>query len=182
MKKKIVTLLMVSCLTLSVTACGSSSTSQTPQAEPQSKEIESSIPVTAEIEETILEEQTTKAEEEGENNDSNTGEPAIELIAGEQGQYGKLITMSEGTDMEESFYVYYLPAGTYEVTNKGEYMTQVSVYEGFTKNEETGYDEYTEIGSTVLIDVEKTNTIEVPEGWLIEIHEPTHISLTLVSE
>ena len=63
MKKKIVTLLMVSCLTLSVTACGSSSTSQTPQAEPQSKEIESSIPVTAEIEETILEEQTTKAEE-----------------------------------------------------------------------------------------------------------------------
>jgi hypothetical protein len=61
-------------------------------------------------------------------------------------------------------------------------MTQVNVFEGFAKNEETGYDEYTATGSIILIQVDETGTIEVPEGWFIEIHEPAHISLTLVAE
>lgn len=111
--------------------------------------------------------------------EDSTDNSIIELIAGEQGQYGKLITMSEGTDMEESFYVYYIPGGTYEVTNDGEYMTQISVYESFSKNKETGYDEYTNTGDILALDVGKTDTIEIPDGWFIEIQEPTHISLIL---
>lgn len=106
-------------------------------------------------------------------NTDNTS--VIELIAGEQGEYGKLITMNE-----ESFYAYYVPAGTYTVENKGNYMTQVTVYEGFAKNEETGYDEYTNSGDVKVIDVGKTQSITVPEGWFIEIHEPSHIALTIV--
>lgn len=160
MKNKLIAILFVACMTLSVTACGSSTEADTPNS------------------------QQTENESQANDNyaDLNTENDSIELIAGEQGEYGTLITMSEGTDMEESFYVYYVPAGTYTVTNEGEYMTQVNVYEGFARNNETGYDEYTATGDIKLIDSGETATIEVPEGWFIEIQEPTHISLTLTTE
>ena len=101
----------------------------------------------------------------------------IELEAGTPGDYGKEITMNEGTDMEESLIVYYVPAGDYTVTNVGEFMTQVSVYGGFERDESTGYDDYTEVGDTPSIDVDQSADISVPDGWFIEIHEPTHITL-----
>lgn len=101
----------------------------------------------------------------------------IELIAGEMGKYGKEITMSAGTDLEEKLIVYYVPAGKYTVKNLGDKFTQVSVYEGFAKNSETGYDEYTKTGSIVRINVGDEAEIEVPDGWFIEIHKPAHISL-----
>ncbi len=101
----------------------------------------------------------------------------IELEAGTLGDYGKEITMNEGTDMEESLIVYYVPAGDYTVTNVGEFMTQVSVYGGFERDESTGYDDYTEVGDTPSIDVDQSADINVPDGWFIEIHEPTHITL-----
>lgn len=155
MKKKIVSWLLIATMTLSLVACGGSE-------EPAE-------------EATQTEETTEQTEEPADSEEDNT----IELIAGEQGEYGKEITMSEGTDMEESFYVYYIPAGTYTVTNEGDFMTQVNVYEGFAKNEESGYDEYTSTGDILMLDSEQSDTLEVPEGWFIEIQEPTHISLTL---
>lgn len=157
MKKKFIAILMIAALAMSLMACGGSS-------EQDEKENQQS-----EISQNDVSSDTIDSDEE----------VVIELIAGEQGEYGSMITMSEGTDMEESFYVYYVPAGTYEVTNKGEYMTQISVYEGFSENTETGYDEYTSTGDIVLLDTEKTDTIKIPEGWFIEIQEPAHISLTL---
>jgi hypothetical protein len=57
-------------------------------------------------------------------------------------------------------------------------MTQVNVYEGITSNSETGYDEYTSAGDVKMIDKGATVEIEVPDGWFIEIQEPTHIKLT----
>lgn len=101
----------------------------------------------------------------------------IEIIDGEKGEYGKEITMSAGTDMEERLIVYYVPAGKYNVKNLGDYRTQVSVYEGFKKNSETGYDEYTNTGNIVTLDVNGEDEIEVPDGWFIEIHG-AHILLT----
>lgn len=161
--KKFLAVLLAATLSLSLIACGNEDTDDNTNSN---------------IEETSQEESDVQTNDDSTNLDSEEN-VAIELIAGEQGQYGSLITMSKGTDMEESFYVYYVPAGTYEVTNKGDYMTQVSVYEGFAKNEETGYDEYTNMGEIVMLDVGKTDTIEVPDGWFIEIQEPTHISMTL---
>jgi len=101
---------------------------------------------------------------------------SIELIAGEAGEYGKEITMSEE---EGAIIVYYVPAGKYTVNNLGEYMTQVSVYNAI-KNEQTGYYEYSEAEEPIIVrlDVNGEDEIEVPDGWFIEIHEPTHISLT----
>lgn len=126
---------------------------------------------------TATEEHDTQQVKEQETANDNI---TIELIAGEQGEYGQLITMSEGTDMEESFYVYYVPGGSYEVTNEGNYMAQVSVYEGFSQNEETGYDEYTNSGDILTLDTGKTDIIEILDGWFIEIQEPTHISLVKI--
>lgn len=103
---------------------------------------------------------------------------SIEIVAGEMGEYGKEVTMSKGTDQEEKLIVYYVPAGKYTVKNLGNKPTQVSVYEGFAKNAETGYDEYTNTGSAVLVDKGKEAEIEVPDGWFIEVQKPTHISLT----
>ena len=128
-------------------------------------------------------ESTADEPSESDTNNNNTSTEAIttiELIAGEQGEYGQFITMSEGTDLEENFYDYYVPAGTYMVTNKGDYMNQINVYEGFAKNKDTGYDEYTNSGDFKLLNSGETATIEVPDGWFIEIHEPAHFSLTLV--
>lgn len=102
---------------------------------------------------------------------------AIELVAGQQGQYGREVTMSEGTDMEEKFFAYYVPAGTYDVKNLDSRPTQVSVYEGFKKGD-NGYDEYTATGDIVVIKAGETGTVNVPDGWFIEIHEPAHIALT----
>lgn len=110
--------------------------------------------------------------------DPTANQTVIELIAGETGDFGKEITMSAGTDCEEHLVVYYVPAGKYKVKNIGEYRTQVNVYGGFAKNNETGYDDYTEIGDIITLNVNEEGEIEVPDGWFIEIHEPTHISLT----
>lgn len=102
----------------------------------------------------------------------------IELVAGEKGDYGKEIVMSEGTDLEEHLIVYYVPGGKYTVKNLGDYRTQINVYEGIAKNAETGYDEYTNTGNIVMLDAGAEDDLEVPDGWFIELHEPDHISLT----
>lgn len=165
MKNKLIAILFATCMMFSVTACGGNDDAQT---NANTQQTETQQETESEITE-ILTEETEESET-----------VTFELTAGEQGEYGKMITMSAGTDMEESFYAYYVPAGTYEVTNIGKFMTQVNVYEGFSKNEETGYDEYTNTGDIKLIDVEKTATITVPDGWFIEIQEPAHVSLTLI--
>lgn len=120
-------------------------------------------------------EQTEEAAEE--TNEAEASKDAIILEAGVLGEYGKEIVMNEGTDSPENLIVYYLPDGDYTVKNVGEYPTQVNVYEGFKRDESTGYDDYTDGSSTPMIDVEGTADITIPDGWFIEIHEPTVIEL-----
>lgn len=100
----------------------------------------------------------------------------IELIAGEQGDFGKEITMNADTEFEERFYAYYVPAGTYSAKNVGDYPAQITVYAGFAKGD-SGWDEYTEIGDAVVVNVGESVTIKVPDEWFIEIHEPAHFML-----
>lgn len=163
MKKKILVALLAAMMSLSLIACGDTT--------------EETVTTNTASEETVSDESKY-----AETDDSDSKEDVvIELVAGEQGEYGKQITMSAGTDMEESFYVYYIPSGAYTVMNKGEYMTQVSVYEGIAKNDETGYDEYTNTGDVVLLDAGEEASVNITEGWFIEIQEPAHVSLTPVN-
>ena len=123
------------------------------------------------------EEGATEPTQEEATEETTENADVITLTAGEVGEYGKEIVMNEGTDMEENLIVYYLPAGDYTIKNVGEHPTQVNVYEGFKRDDSTGYDDYTDGNSTPMFDVDETVDINVPDGWFIEIHEPTKIEL-----
>ncbi|HFI0303119.1 TPA: hypothetical protein ACGOY5_001976 [Streptococcus suis] len=117
---------------------------------------------------------------ESSNTTESTAESAnvesIILTAGDTGQYGKKIIMNEGTDMPEELVVFYLPSGDYQVKNIGDFPSQLNVYEGFKRDEATGYDDYTN-GQSILLEVDETGTINIPEGWFVEIHEPSQFEL-----
>ena len=137
----------------------------------------------------------SKQPEQGKTNDivtqtNNTSIPqqtiesnvqTIDLTAGIAGEYGREMIMQYNTEFEERQFVYYLPGGKYMVKNIGSYPTQVTVYEAIFHNYETGWDEYTQAGDIVLLKVGESNEINIPNGWFIEIHEPTHIELTPIA-
>lgn len=109
-------------------------------------------------------------------------EPAltIELIAGEAGEYGELFTMNKGTEFEETFYIYHIPAGTYTVTNTGKYMDQFNVYSDEMVVNDSGWEEYAEVFYVKVLDVGASDTFTIADGQFIEIHEPAKFTLELV--
>ena len=105
----------------------------------------------------------------------------FELVAGEQGDYGKMISYNKGTEFEENFYAYYIPYGTYEITNIGEYMTQVNVYSDKITVNDAGWEEIADAYGVELIDVNATKEMTIPQNYHIEIGEPCHIALKQIS-
>ena len=105
---------------------------------------------------------------------------SIELIAGEPGEYGELFTINKDTEFEETYYVYRIPAGTYTVTNTGEYMNQFNVYSGEVHVNEDGWEEFTEAAYVKAMDVGQSDTFTIADGQCIEIHEPAKFTLELV--
>lgn len=112
-------------------------------------------------------EQTTEATEEAK---------IIELVAGEPGEYGELFTFNEGTEFEETYYIYHIPAGTYTVTNAGEYMNQFSVYSDEVHVVD-GWEEFAETYYVKVLDVGESDTFTIEDGQCIEIHEPGRFQL-----
>ena len=101
----------------------------------------------------------------------------ITLVAGEQGEYGKPMTMNKGTEFEENFFAYYVPYGTYKVTNIGEYVTQVNVYSDETVINEDGWEEIADSVCNDVLKVGESLTVTIPENYHVDISEPTHITL-----
>ena len=99
------------------------------------------------------------------------------LTAGEAGEYGQLITYNKGTEFEETFYAYYVPAGTYTVTNAGDYMSQITVCSNEKIITDAGWEEAEGTGDVKLIGVGESDTITVEEGYHIEIIEPAVFEL-----
>ena len=106
----------------------------------------------------------------------------ITLIAGEQGEYGKMITYNKDTEFEENFYAYYVPYGTYKITNIGEYRTQVNVYSDETVINEDGWEEIADSVCNDVLEAGENLTAIVPENYHIEIGEPTQITLEKISD
>ncbi|TCL44462.1 hypothetical protein [Harryflintia acetispora] len=106
--------------------------------------------------------------------EQSSSEPILtfELVAGEAGEYGKLVTYNKGTEFEKTFYAYYVPASVYTVTNVGEYMGQICIYSGETYITEEGWEEPAESFGVELLDVDETTTITVKDGQYIEIQAP----------
>lgn len=112
---------------------------------------------------------------------SPSAAPEIDLVAGQAGDYGELLTLNEGTDTEETYYVYRVPAGTYTVTNAGKYMSQFNVCGDTVYKTDAGWDELSDVIYVKLLDVGQSDTVEIGDGQIIEIHEPDHFKLVKVS-
>lgn len=94
------------------------------------------------------------------------------LVAGEQGDYGELITLNKDTEFEETYYVYRVPVGTYTVTNAGEYPNQFNIYGDTIYKTEEGWDELSDGYYAKVLEVGESDTVTVSDGQIIEIHEP----------
>jgi hypothetical protein len=93
---------------------------------------EASTETTSEIQkEEITEESSTS---EGERNDTETSqstESKLSFVLGEDvGEYGKEVTLNAGTEFEEIEIMFYIPAGSYTVTNNSSAAVQLTVYSG----------------------------------------------------
>lgn len=97
---------------------------------------------------------------------------SFDLIAGEAGEYGTLVTFNEGTECEETLYIYHIPAGTYTVTNVGSYMGQINIYSDETHITDEGWEEPAESFYVKLLRVNESDTFTIADGQYIEIHEP----------
>lgn len=96
----------------------------------------------------------------------------IELIAGEQGEYGTIVTFNKGTEFEENIIAYHIPAGNYTVTNIGKHMDQFNIYSDETRKTEEGWEEPAEGFFVKLIDVGATEDFSIADGQYIKIVEP----------
>ena len=159
--KKTLTLILVLILCLSFGACGN--------LPPAEEDYDYSA---SEMEETV-EEAAQEIILSGQDEEPEISELSFTITAGEAGDYGTLITYNQGTEFEETFYAYYIPYGTYKVTNKGDYMTQINVYSDETSINENGWEEPVSISIVKLVDVECFEIITVEDGQHIEILEPS---------
>ena len=105
--------------------------------------------------------------------------PDIELVAGEMGEYGQERVVNAGTDFEETVFCYYVPSGTYTVTNMGDNPTQVDVLKDELVITEEGWEEWAD-AEAYLIQIDESCEISVPEGYFIELDVPAHIGLSVV--
>lgn len=96
----------------------------------------------------------------------------IELVAGEQGEYGTLVTFNKGTEFEQTVIAYHIPAGEYTVTNIGEYMNQFNIYSDETHITDEGWEEPAEGIFVKLMDVGATEDFTIKDGQYIKIVEP----------
>lgn len=112
--------------------------------------------------------ETTGIEEETSENE-NTEESverkiSFEIINGQAGQYGKSRTVNKGTEIEETYYAYHIPVGTYTVTNKSNGAEcEISIF----SDEHTqmyGIEVPVETFGEVTVSANQSSTITVGEG------------------
>ncbi len=124
-----------------------------------------------------IQQTTTQKAEESSSETTDNKSIEIVLVAGEIGDYGTEVIINEDTEFEECVCQYRVPAGTYTVTNKGEYMNQFNIYSIETHITEDGWEEPAEVFFVKLIDVGESKTVTIEDGQYIEIHEPAVFSL-----
>lgn len=96
----------------------------------------------------------------------------IELVAGQQGEYGTPITFNKGTTEEVTIIAYHIPAGDYTVTNIGTHMDQFNIYSDETHKTEEGWEEPAESVFVKLIDVNASESFTIANDQYIKVVEP----------
>ena len=130
---------------------------------------------------TVQQDQTNDSTVDNSGDADETPEAPLtfELIAGEAGEYGEMFTINKNTEFEETYYIYRIPAGTYTVTNTGEYMAQLSVYGNEIVVNDAGREEPATVHYVKALDVGASDTVTIPEDCFIEIHEPDKFTFEL---
>lgn len=104
--------------------------------------------------------------------EQETKEPSIviSINTDEAGEYGKAMTLNAGTDMENKFIGYFLPAGTYTVSVFIGSTAQISVYKNQTQNVD-GWEEFLlgDSAPIVLLSDKDKKTITVSDGEFVKI-------------
>ena len=100
--------------------------------------------------------------------DSATTALTIDIVGGEANEYSRSITLNANTDMPDERVVYFVPAGTYDVTNTASHPDQFNIYTEETHVTEEGWEEVVDADSR-LLKAGDTETFEVPEGWYVYV-------------
>lgn len=124
--------------------------------------------------------QTNEATSAHESESSTDEHMVFELIAGEAGEYGEQFTLNKDTELEETYYIYRIPAGSYKVTNCGDTMDQFSIYGDTVYVTDAGWEELSDIVYIQTLDVGESDTFTIESNQIIEIHEPAKFSLESV--
>ena len=107
---------------------------------------------------------------------STTAEDTIDIVAGEAGEYGKTLVLNENTDLPYETIGYFVPAGTYEITNIGDYQTQANVYKNEKHVTDEGWEEWTD-GTSEIVGINETIEMTIPDGYFFKCDEPSHFTL-----
>ena len=125
------------------------------------------------VEESVVEngtEETIKSESVASDDTEEIEKLTFLITPNEKGKYGFENTLNEGTEFEETQIVYHIPAGTYSVTNLGEYSGQIEACSDKTHITEEGWQEPEEVGQIVVIDSNETVEFTIEDGFYLEIH------------
>lgn len=104
----------------------------------------------------------------------------ISLVAGVQGQYGEPFTINKGTEFEENYFIYRVPAGAYTVTNVGKYLNQFTVLGETVYTTDAGWEELSDVYYAKALKPGESDTVTIEDGQIIEIHEPGEFELEKV--
>ena len=74
---------------------------------------------------------------------------------------------------------YFVPAGTYKITNVGKYSSQANVYKNERHKTEEGWEEWSD-GYAELVDVNATVEMDIPEGYFFKCDEPSSFKLVKI--
>ena len=167
--RRIVALLLLLFVLPVFSACGSSdATTENASVEATQSSVASvSTPAAqeqAEPEENADAEETTTSAQE------NQPEPII-LSWDEEGEYGKTFTWNANTELPYTCIQFYIPTGTYNVTNNSSKVaSQVSVYdEGINVTEEGWEEPMGEAGNNVVLMPGESGKLTIKEGQYVKL-------------
>lgn len=128
--------------------------------------------VVAEVAEVAEKEEATEAPQadEAQAEEADADAFTFTIVPEEKGEYGFENTLNAGTEFEETQIVYHIPAGTYKVTNLGEFQGQIGASSDETHKTEEGWEEPASTGDQVVVKPNETAEFTIEDGYYLEVH------------
>lgn len=92
----------------------------------------------------------------------------FQILPGELGTYGTRYTFNSGTDAADEEIQYFVPVGTYEVTNVGKFPGQIATVSAETTIVD-GIEEPAAFGAVLIIHPDESVTLTVSDGFYVDV-------------